>query len=941
MSSLNLINRDRLSAMRTRLNGLLEQKWLNIGLRAKMSALVVVGLIGLMAVFLLIGTSTARQSAHKVLNERMVVARLGALNLDASLEHNKNILKILANQPELRDVNASQGERRAALERFSALGQPIFFLNQAGQVVATASGDDSTYQPQAVSAVQAALAEKRFSVSLVTQVFPGAGQSPDLPQALIAVPVRDQQGRQLGSLATLTRLSSTQALSSGGEFDLGATGTIDIVDQNGLVLISNRPERVLSTHELDLVLQNFLSSAEPGVETCLGCYGSETEARDEVIAFAPLKNAPWGVVVRQKAEEVFAPVRRLTIILLILSLVTVVGALALVWVTTNSVIKPVQMLTEAAQRIAGGDLVTPISAQFGRRSRRDEIGALAQSFATMRRRLKHSMDEVQALNRDLDARVQERTQAAMQAQQEAQATRDDLRAIIDALSDELVVLDVAERTIQQVNQAVVDRYGPLETLIGSPIDAVLPCGDPDHGSNCECPIPAVVESGRSVRVTHEHQGRRPGEIRYIEIVASPMIDASGRITRVVELMRDISAEKKLKDSLIRRNQQLSILNSLALTINQSLDLEIILGKALDEMLRLIDIDIGAVFLREDNLGKLELAAFRGLSERAAQFAAQMGMLDGACGGIVEKGQIVLVPDFTQYRGKRAASLRREKLSSLAHVPLTVKGCTLGSMCVGTRRQHEFGSEEQELLTVIGSQIAAAIENARLYAEVQQKEQMRGKLFNKAITVQEDERKRIARELHDDTSQALAALMFAAEEAAEMDELEEIKSRMEAMRSLAQRTLDGVHKLIFDLRPTMLDHLGLVPALRWFAESRLRHQGVRVTVEEVSPPQRMPPEVETALFRVVQEAITNISRHAAARNVCIVFQFIDDSVIVTVEDDGIGFDVYDQTLDPDSGRGLGLLGMQERIELLGGEIEIDTAPGSGSQLHIKVPLPEVK
>jgi len=405
------------------------------------------------------------------------------------------------------------------------------------------------------------------------------------------------------------------------------------------------------------------------------------------------------------------------------------------------------------------------------------------------------------------------------------------------------------------------------------------------------------------------------------------------------MIRDVTEERKIEESLVRRNEQLSILNALATTVNQSLDLEDILGQALDEVLRLTSIDAGAIFLHEEMLGDLELLAHCGLSEEAARLASRLGLLDGACGGVLELGQLVMIPDISRYRGRRAESLKREKLSSLVHIPLTAKGSTLGSMCVGTRCQREFDEEEQELLTAIGSQIAVAVENARLYAEIQHKEQLRGELLKKAITAQEEERKRIARELHDDTSQALTALLYAAEEGMEMGDLAEVKEMLANMRELAVRTLDGVHKLIFDLRPTMLDHLGLVPALRWFAQSRLEPKSVRVTIEEKSTPRRLPTEVETALFRVVQEAITNITRHAAARNAQISFDFDDEAVTVEVEDDGIGFDMIELALSPDSQRGLGLMGMQERIEVLDGDIEITSAPGYGTHVHIRVPIVE--
>jgi signal transduction histidine kinase len=286
---------------------------------------------------------------------------------------------------------------------------------------------------------------------------------------------------------------------------------------------------------------------------------------------------------------------------------------------------------------------------------------------------------------------------------------------------------------------------------------------------------------------------------------------------------------------------------------------------------------------------------------------------------------------------RARSLQREGMNTLVHVPLTAKGCILGSMCVATRQERHFGIEEQDLLKAIGSQLAIAIDNARLYAEVQQKERNRGELFKKAINAQEDERKRIARELHDETSQSLTALLFAAEEAGELKSILAVRKRICSMHELIQHTLDGIHKLIFDLRPSVLDHLGLAPAIRWLGKSRLEARGVRVTLEECGEPKRLPAELETALFRVLQEAMTNIARHSAARNVWIEYQVTDQLVRVLVQDDGVGFDVLDIEITPDSPRGLGLMGMQERLELLGGDIHILSTPGNGTRLEITVPL----
>jgi signal transduction histidine kinase len=927
-------------------NPILERKWFDVGLRTKMGVLVLVGLIGLMTVFATLGISTARQTTSQVLADRLMIARMGALTLDSVFRHSHSDLEVLASNETLRDPNSSEPNCQEVLRQVAFMTEAILLLEDPGadtrnpicsSYQTAAALDLSDYQWLSLPGVKKAFDGGAFNIDVVPieiNKAPGGVQ----PWALISVPVYGLDGQPIHVLAALVDLSNPDFFALASPVNIGAGGTMDVVTSEGLVLISTDPDRVLTTTDPAGELKNLFTSGQARAATCLGCDVSQADARDEVIAFAPLSEAEWGVLVRQSAAVTFSPVRRLMLQTLILGALSIVGALGLVWVTTNSVIKPVQNLTEAAQRITEGDLTTPVAyPQENKSRRRDEIGSLAKSFDKMRQRLKESIDEIRAWNLELDTRVQERTAEARAAELEAQNARDDLRAIIDALSDKLVVIDVNTDEILQINTAALEDCLKPHDILGQPCCEFFHNGHKCQPPECVCPRPEVLATGESVKVTHVHSDPCNGEERYVDIVASPMHDSSGQITRIVELARDVTEERAIRSSLEKRNQQLATLNAVASVVNQSLHLEDILGQALAEVLRLTGIDVGAIFLEEDPLSGLKLRAYRGLSEEAAQIAARLGLLDSACGGVMQKGSVIVVPDVQAYSGKRAESLYKENICTLVHVPLIAKGSTLGSMCIGTHERRQFGGEEQDLLTAIGSQIAVAVENARLYAEVQKKELIRGELFKKAVNAQEDERRRIARELHDDTSQALAAMLYTCEELLEIDSVSEIQGRLAGMNELAQRTLDSVHKLIFDLRPTMLDHLGLVPALRWFAESRLKSKGVRVTVEETSARRRLPAEMETALFRVVQEAITNIARHAAARNVCVLFHYSEKETTVTVEDDGIGFEPDSLSISPDQGRGLGLLGMEERLELLGGELQIDSTPGYGTQIHIRVPL----
>jgi signal transduction histidine kinase len=159
------------------------------------------------------------------------------------------------------------------------------------------------------------------------------------------------------------------------------------------------------------------------------------------------------------------------------------------------------------------------------------------------------------------------------------------------------------------------------------------------------------------------------------------------------------------------------------------------------------------------------------------------------------------------------------------------------------------------------------------------------------------------------------------------------------RALAARSLDELRRLMHDLRPSVLDDLGLVPALRWYAERHFAPRGIYVRFEVGPLPARLPYEMETALFRAAQEALTNVSRHAGAETVLVEIAAANGQVMLEIEDDGQGFDPSSVVPRPGDLRGLGLLGMRERVELFGGSVTINSKPGRGTHVAIRVPLPQ--
>jgi signal transduction histidine kinase len=202
-----------------------------------------------------------------------------------------------------------------------------------------------------------------------------------------------------------------------------------------------------------------------------------------------------------------------------------------------------------------------------------------------------------------------------------------------------------------------------------------------------------------------------------------------------------------------------------------------------------------------------------------------------------------------------------------------------------------------------------------------------RLLRKVITAQEEERKRIARELHDETCQTITALKLKLDAAG-----------MEDAQAMASRSLDELHRIIYDLRPSILDDLGLLPAIRWMAQRNLAPRGIKVLCEFEEPIARLPFEMEIAVFRAVQEAISNVVRHAEAEKVLIEVAVNRGVLEVDVEDDGLGFDVESVGGPSPSGRGLGILGMHERMDLIGGASKVTSSPGNGTRVSLRVPLP---
>ena len=604
-------------------------RFLKRNLRGRIVLLVGLWMVALAAILLVSNQWGSQELSSRAMSERQHLVQALADNLDYILKSNLVLLQEVALGARFGlEKEPPKTVKTALREAFlqSIFTEGVFLVDRRGKIVwaepkrpAGIDKDLSLLEP-----IRDALKAGRPEVSNL--ILDG------VRRIYAVVPIRDWRGDLVGAVGGELDPASLRFRSLLHPIRLGDTTYLDLVDGHGIVLASNKPERAFIDSDHGRFLAGLIREKRSVVGSCHTCHEQKgfSEREREVVAFAPLTNAPWALSIRQAEKEALAPAFAMERRFLFLGSITIVVALLFAGGVARSVTKPLGILTEAAKRIAKGDLDRPIP-QFGE----DEIGSLALSLDRMQMTLKDSLNTIAEGKRDLEKKVEERTQ--------------------------------------------------------------------------------------------------------------------------------------------------------------------------------------------------ELKA--------------------------------------------------------------------------------------------------------LYQELKRKEEARGELLRKVISVQEEERKRIARELHDETSQDLATLLLSVETSVGSAS-EPLKEKLMRMKALANRTLDSIHRLIYDLRPSVLDDLGLPSAIRWIAESRLEPLGIDLTFEVVGTERRLKPEIETTLFRIGQEAITNIARHAEANSVRVVIEFGDRLLRLQVEDNGKGFEPEKVVESAD--RAIGLLGMRERAALLDGAFTIYSEPGKGTRLTIEIP-----
>ena len=380
---------------------------------------------------------------------------------------------------------------------------------------------------------------------------------------------------------------------------------------------------------------------------------------------------------------------------------------------------------------------------------------------------------------------------------------------------------------------------------------------------------------------------------------------------------------------LQRSRDLVTMSAIAEALNRSLNVREALGRSLQQLVALMRVSSGWIFLRDG--GEFAVAVTERLPPALA--ANEMDRMRGDCRCLqmLREGQLPAAVNIVNCLRLEKAGWDRPRHVT---VPLRTAGDVVGVMNLVVPRRRTVTSRELSTLSAIGDQIGLAAERARLYEEVREKEALRGQLLEKLISAHEDERRRIARELHDEAGQALSALIVNLE-VAEQSQAPVPPEQLARLRDIAEGTLAELRRMIYDLRPSILDDMGLAAAIRWYAKETVEPKGVPVTMHISGLGERLPSYIETAVFRIVQEALTNILKHAGATRATVEVAHGNGRMELVISDDGRGFDPSAVTTHREGG--MGLLGMRERAELLGGTLTIQSTPGAGTRLEAAIPV----
>ncbi len=440
---------------------------------------------------------------------------------------------------------------------------------------------------------------------------------------------------------------------------------------------------------------------------------------------------------------------------------------------------------------------------------------------------------------------------------------------------------------------------------------------------------ASIEPGVVRQYVRKVSGKA-GTLRYVTFI--PVRLEAGEILMTCW---DATKEKEANKRIRERNLVLAVLNDIRASIGNSLYESNITGVLRRVFVEKFGIDAGGILRYSQLKGKLKLETHWGISNSLKEDFEHFVSSCYGSGETVHENDVALIRNPANWSIPKAfRPFKDRRWRSYLCISLMLEDEISGMIFLVDKKRDRFDADQIAIYKTLGQQIAVATQNAELFEQVRQSHARMKALSLQLVEVQEAERRYVARELHDEIGQELTGLKIALETNTLKKGAGNANDLLEA-QSVVQKLTKIVHELSLKLRPAMLDDLGLLPTLLWHFERFTNQTGIRVAFRQKDvDDSRFPLQIETAVYRIVQEALTNVARHAKVDE-AIVRLWSDEKIVgVQIEDHGVGFDAEAAA---NLCRTNGLGGMRERAVLLGGRFTLESQPGSGARLTAELPI----
>jgi signal transduction histidine kinase len=453
-------------------------------------------------------------------------------------------------------------------------------------------------------------------------------------------------------------------------------------------------------------------------------------------------------------------------------------------------------------------------------------------------------------------------------------------------------------------------------------------------------VEQAIQSGTAIRFEEEHEGI------WYDTIIHPVFNTHARIGKIAILVRDITRRKRMEEDLRHYIERLSILYEIDHAVLASRSAEAIAQATLDQVRRLVPCIGGAVLLFDSETGDAIVLVAEVNGKTVAQRGTRLPLeefkdIDGHIKSL-RQGRVHMLEDtFAIPEPPRVIeAVRAWGMRSLLSIPLVVEGESVGFFSLGGESPGALAPRYVGIAGEVARSVAIAIQQAQLLEQLSVSRERLRRLAQRIVSTQEEERQRLSRTLHDEAGQALIALKISLELIGQdlPAEYESLRQRTSDAIALTDATMEQIRLLARDLHPPALDTVGLGPTLEGFCQGFAKRTQLPIDYVGLELP-AVPTPISICLYRFLQEALTNVAKHARASQVRVVLNRDYETVSLSVEDDGRGFDKLARLMVSGWSMGMGLMGMQERLKSLGGQLEVESTPGRGTRLVAHIPFQE--